>query len=205
MKEQILAELKKRFEGRCTSKFMESLADRLSAKITKEEEIKGVIDELENGVIKITDLQAEGDRRATEIQNKAKELELKIAELEKSKKKEPEPQPGATNYDAQIKELQDKLDLLNSTNKKDKAVSKLREMAKVKKISAILLENVNIEDETQVEAVMAELEGKQAKLKQEMIESGDIISAPKKGTPAAASSEIAEQIKSAPIVKKKKE
>lgn len=205
MKEKILAELKKKYAGQLTQSFMENLADRLAEKVTKEEEIQGVIDELDKLPIKIKDLQAEGDRRATELQKSSKqkveELEAEIQKIKGLKKDE----PLEKDYDKEIQALKQQIDDLSSTNKKERAVSKLREMAKSKKISSVLVDSVSIDDESKIDEVIKVLEEKQLKIKQEMIDSGEHIGTPRASNPTLlGDSSVKESIKANKIKKETK-
>ena len=78
-RKQILAQLKAKHPG-VSEKVLGLIADKLVAKVTAEDEIEGVITELDNLPISIKDyadfLQKEGDRRVTEATRKPKEGEL---------------------------------------------------------------------------------------------------------------------------------
>ena len=92
MKEKILSELTKKYTGQASKKYLENLAERLAETIEKEEDIQGVIDELEASPVKIGDLQTEGDRRVAELKK----------ELEALKKK---PEPPSPDPDDKLKNL----------------------------------------------------------------------------------------------------
>jgi hypothetical protein len=72
-RKQILAQLKVKYPG-VSEKVLGLIADKLVAKVTAEDEIEGVLTELENSPISIKDyadfLQKEGDRRVTEATKK---------------------------------------------------------------------------------------------------------------------------------------
>lgn len=71
MKEKILAQLRVKFPG-VSKELLGRIADKLTAKVTAEDQIQGAIGELDNHPLSITDyaafLQAEGDRRVTDAQ-----------------------------------------------------------------------------------------------------------------------------------------
>jgi len=192
MKEKILAELKKKYEGKLTVKFMESLADRLLAKVTEESQIEGAINELDNSLIKITDLQAEGDRRATEFQNKVKEMQETIEKLKQPK----EPQkPTEPNTNPNWEELQRRLDAMENAQKTQLVMAKFNEKAKDKKIPLSVLEGITLKDEGDIDAAIEKAEKKFLALKQEMLNEGLVIEAPKKPTGGAKDEKILNDIK----------
>jgi len=161
MKEKIITELKKKHSGQLTAKFMESLAERLSAKVEKEEDIQGVIDELDNSPIKLTDLQAEGDRRATELQKK-------IDELQGQTKMQPIKDTVDDTVIGQLKKFSEKLEQLERDNKKEKARSALLQRLKEKDIPAVLLENVTVDAVEQVDEVVEKLERQATELRKQL-------------------------------------
>ena len=110
MKEKILSELTKKYTGQASKKYLENLAERLAEKIEKEEDIQGVIDELEASPVKIGDLQTEGDRRVAELKK----------ELEALKKKPEPPSP-------------DPVDKLKNLNTEGTSQEVLRELESLKK------------------------------------------------------------------------
>jgi hypothetical protein len=204
MKEKLLAELKKKYTGQLTVKYMEALAERLEPKVKDEKDIEGVINELENLPIKITDLQAEGDRRATDEQKRAQaqaaQLQTQIDELKKAKIDEPRPTGGGA-YDLQINELKKQLTDLQHFTKKQTATSMLREVAGKKKIMSSLLEGVEIDDVSKVDEVIEKLEAKQTAIRQEFINTELGGEAPKKSTAKATNEQIRSDIEKYKIKK----
>lgn len=75
MKDKILNLLKSKYTG-IHSSLLGLVADKLSVKVTKEEEIEGAISELDNMIIPVSEyaklLQTEGDRRVSDAINKIK-------------------------------------------------------------------------------------------------------------------------------------
>lgn len=207
MKEKILAELKKKYTGQLTVKFMESLSERLADKVTKEEEIQGVIDELENSPIKITDLQSEGDRRASELQKTTKELQDEIKALKEKKDEPPKTnngEPVKPDYDSEIKTLKQKLEGLEKLDKQREARAALKERAKEKKIPNVLIESIQVDSIDKVDEIVSEMEKKASTLRQELINQDLGGEPPKKSSgPAGNKEQVAEDIKSHPIKVKK--
>lgn len=205
MKDKILAELKAKFSGQLTSKFMESLSERLAIKVTKEEDIQGVISELENSPIKITDLQVEGDRRATELQKRNKELQDEINALKtKTPKTTAEPQTqDAPEWVKELQSLKSELDSLKKVDQQRQARAALVERAKEKKIPSLLVDGVTVDSIDDVDEIVSKLEEKATALKQELINEGLAGKPPAKPTGTfGAKEQIAQDIKANPIIKK---
>jgi hypothetical protein len=206
MKEKILAELKKKYAGQLTVKFMEGLAERLEPKVKEEKDIEGVISELDNLPIKITDLQAEGDRRASAEQLRAKEqaeaLQKKIEEL--NQKKVDDPKGTGAGTDLKIQALEKQVNELLNQTKKQAATSKLREIAGTKKIMPSLLSDIEIEDESKIDEVINKLEAKQNQIRQEFIDQQIVGEPPKKGTGKPTNEQIKQSIAENKIKQEKK-
>lgn len=200
MIELLKTELKTKYAGQLTSKFVEQLADRLISKVEKEEDIKGVIDELEKSPIKITDLQQEGDRRASELTQKITEMR---GELEKLKKPPKEPDPKKD--DDPLEELREKLAEIERRDRVREVRSKLKERAKEKKIPSILIDGIDIDDEAKIDDTLTGLEAKAKELKQQMISEGLVTEPPKRPSERGGEDEeVASTIKNNPIIKKTK-
>ena len=165
MEKQILAELKSKYAGQLTSKFMESLAKRLAEKVEKEEDIQGAISELETSVVKIGDIQTEGDRRVSELNAKLKDAERRIEEA--AKPVEP-PIDNVSKLEAMMKELQSKFDAKEIEAKKDKARALLLERVADKRIPKVLLDKVSIDSPDEVDDVIERLEEDHRLLRKEM-------------------------------------
>ena len=180
MKDKIFAELKKKYAGQLTTKFIESLADRLSEKVEKEEDIEGVIGELEFSPIKVTDLQAEGDRRATEVSVKVKDLKEQIEKLKNPPKEEPKGEPNGEPKHDHYTELKKELDEIKKRESRRELLTKLTEKAKAKNIPQVLIDNTSIDIEDDVDEVLSGLEAKAKELKQQMISEGLVSEPPKR-------------------------
>ena len=193
LKEQLLAELKKNYEGRLTSKFTEQLADRLAGKVEKAEDIQGVINELENAPVKIQDLQSEGDRRAKELSNRIKELESQL-------EKKPEPPPPSTPDD-KFNALVEKVNNFEAYLQKQaqekqaaKAHDLLLKRVESKQIPRVLVEDAAPQSEDEVEQIITKAEARFEQLKKDIgVVRGE--DPPRKGDPAADNRKIIEDIK----------
>ncbi len=170
MKKQILAELKKKYAGQLTSKFMDSLADRLAEKVEKEEDIEGAISELESSVVKIGDIQTEGDRRVTELNAKLKEYEKRMEEIEAKPPEEKTVQDkvDVSHLEGMIKGLQDKFDAKEKEAQKDKARAMLLERVADKRIPKVLLDKVSVSSPDEVDEAISQLEEDHKLLREEM-------------------------------------
>ena len=188
MKEKILAELKKKYAGQLTTKFMESLSERLAAKVTEETQIEGAIAELENSPIKITDLQSEGDRRATEIQNRLQTTKAEMqAELDELKKK-----PGLEppkDKDDQYKLLEERLAAFEQKEKERELRGSLAERAKAKNIPPALYKNILIKSAEEIDQVVSDLEREAQEIKQSWINDGVVGEKPSKSDGGAGTDE----------------
>ena len=197
LKEQLLAELKKNYEGRLTSKFTEQLADRLAGKVEKAEDIQGVINELENAPVKIQDLQSEGDRRAKELSNRIKELE---SELTKKKETPPEP-PPSTPPDNLFNTVMEEMKQLRAEvqqQKQEKAAEKAKQLLLTKlegkKIPRVLIEDANPQSAEDVDEIIQKAEAKFEQLKKDIgVVAGE--EPPRRGDPAAEQRKVIDDIK----------
>ena len=199
MIELLKTELKTKYAGQLSSKFVEQLADRLISKVEKEEDIKGVIDELEKSPIKVMDLQAEGDRRASELTQKITDMR---GELEKLKKAPKETEPPKKDADDPLKELREKLAEIERRDRGREVKSKLKERAKDKKIPSILLDSIDIDDEAKIDDVLTGLEAKAKELKQQMISEGLVTEPPKRPSSGGSDDEEVKEAIKAHKVKK---
>ncbi len=199
MKEKLIAELKTKYAGQLTTKFIESLAERLIVKVEKEEDIEGVISELDNSPIRVQDLQAEGDRRATDLNKKIQEMEERLKEKPKESVEPPKDPPDTGDIDKRFAELEKKL------SQRDAMIT-LRERAKEEKIPSVLLSGVQIEHPDKVEEVLEGLKTKTSQLQKEMIGANLVGEPPKKGTSGANNKDqVRRDIEANRIVKQKKE
>ncbi len=170
MKEKILAELKKKYTGQLTSKFMTSLAERLAEKVEKEEDIEGAIGELESSVVKVGDIQTEGDRRVTELNAKLKEYEQRMQEIEAKppQVKTTQDKVDISHLEAMVKELKDKFDAKEKEAQRDKARAMLLERVADKRIPKVLLDKVDVGSPDEVDEAIERLEADHKLLREEM-------------------------------------
>lgn len=190
-----MAELEKKYTGQLTKKFMENLADRLAVKVKEEKDIEGAIAELENSPIRVTDLQSEGDRRATELQTKFQQTKAEI-EADKNKIKEElerlkEKPPGSDNKgdDDKIKKLEERLATFEQRETEREIKSQLVEKAKEKKIPPALYKNLKIESVDEIDQVVNDLEKEAQEIKQAWINEGVVQKSPSKGDGGASGNE----------------
>lgn len=184
MKDKIYAELKKKYAGQLTSKFMESLSERLATSITEESEIENVVSGLESSPINIKDIQAESDRRVAELQAKLRDIENK-----------PPAPPTPPNPSPDISALMQKLDNLEKRESQREARAMLLERAKAKKIPEVLLDNIQVDSLEKVDETVNALYDKAQSLRQQMIQDGLVGEPPKKPSGGANSNQIADDIK----------
>ena len=184
MKEKLLLELNKKYAGQATSKFLESLAERLAEKVEKESEIEGIIAELDKSPIRVTDLQSEGDRRATELQAKftktKSEIEAEKARIEDELAKLKGTPPGPGKDDDQIKKLEDRLAAFEQKEAEREIRNTLSERAKAKNIPPALYKHVTVKSLDEIDGVVADLEKESQDIKQAWINEGVVGKPPSK-------------------------
>lgn len=161
MIEKLKSELIKKYSGQARKEYLESLAERLADKVEKEEDIQGVLSELENSPIKIGDLQTEGDRRVATIKKELEEL--------KRKKPEPPPPPKPDEGDvaAQIAELKREILEERKERQRQAARAALMERTRDKQIPKALLDDISINTVEEVESTVERLIEKTEALKKE--------------------------------------
>ncbi len=175
MKEKLLAELKKKFAGQATAKFLEQLSERLIGKVVKDEDVEVVINELENSPISIADLQSEGDRRVTEAQVKWRKPN------DPPTPDPPKPDPTETALEAQLKKLSEKLERLEKQEVSKSFHERLTAKMKEAKIPEGLAQGVSSDEdlETAFEAVKNRYE----EIRSHMVKEGVIVAMPRQGDP----------------------
>ncbi len=176
MIEQLRSELKKKYAGQTTNEYLENLAERLAAKVEKEDEIEGVLKELESSPVTIADLQVEGDRRVRSLR---KELD----ELRKKKPEPPKPEPPKPDdVSAQIAELKREIESERKERQRQAARAELYERIKDKQIPRALIDDVVINTTDEVDDTVERLVAKTEALKKEW---GTVSpqDPPKKGDP----------------------
>lgn len=204
MKDKILLELQKKYAGQATSKFLENLSERLAKKVEKEEDIQGVIDELDNSPITIGDLQAEGDRRATELQTKFTKTKSEIEAEKQAIKDELDglktKAPGPPKDEDRVKQLEDRLIAFEQKEKEREVRTELESRAKAKKIPSALVKRVKIDSVDEIDNIIADLEKEAQEIRQGWINEGVVGKAPGKsdsepGTDEQIKSDIEEYSK----------
>jgi hypothetical protein len=192
LKEKLVAELKTKYQGQTTTKFIEGLADRLIGKVDKEEDIKGVIDELDNSPVKIADIQAEGDRRATELTQRIKELEKKAGET--PPKVEPKPEKKDDDTLTRLEKIEKMLLEREQREESQKAMDQFKARIDALKIPRAMIEGIKVESTDAVEDHVSNVEKRYKDLVNQIKgPSGD--DPPKKGDPAKEKQRVIEEIK----------
>lgn len=92
MKEKILAQLVQKYAG-VSKKFLGLWAERLTTKVTEENQIEGAVNELDNLPISITDLAAEWQKEGDARVNTAKQEWVKNPPKPDNPKPDPKPEP----------------------------------------------------------------------------------------------------------------
>ncbi len=185
MKKELLAELTKKYAGLATKEYLENLAERLAGKIEKEEDIQGIIDELEASPVKIGDLQAEGDRRTVKLKKELEELR---------KKPEPPPPPKPDDVSAQIAELKKEIEGERKERQRQAARATLMERIKDRQIPKALTDDIVIDSVDDVDDYVDKLTQQTEAIRKEIgTPSQD---PPRKGDPMKLSAkQIEEDIK----------
>jgi hypothetical protein len=190
LKEKLVAELKGKYQGQTTTKFIDSLADRLIVKVEKEEDIKGVIDELENSPVKVADIQAEGDRRATELTQKIKELEKKAGETPPRV----EPKPKDDDTLSRLEKIEKMLLERELREKSERAMVQFKKRIDELKIPRAMIEGIEVESTDVVDDHVSKVEKRYKELVNQ-IKGPEGENPPKKGDPAAARQKVVDEIR----------
>lgn len=180
MIEKLKSELLKKYSGQTTRDYLENLAGRLAEKIEKEEDIQGVIDELDSSPVKIGDLQTEGDRRVAKLKKELEELKKKKAEPAPL----PPPDPGS-DVSREIAELKKAIDQERRERRKQEARAKLMERVKDKQIPRALIDDVVIDSVDEVDDAVQRLQEKAEAIRKEIGTPSQ--EQPKKGDPVQTS------------------
>jgi len=160
-KAQILAELIKQYPG-LSKQFLGAMAEKLSAKVTDETTIEGVVTELNTGTVTITDLaavyQQEGDRRATEAVNTYKTKNPNPADPTKPTTEPAKPKEGESDLEKEVRLMKEKLDALEREKMQSRGKEALLAKMKEAKIPERLAKRITVTDETDIDALLAELQ-----------------------------------------------
>ncbi len=176
MREKILAELKKKLSG-LSNELLGLLADKLAVKATTDDQIQGVVDELEKSPIPVTEfatfLQKEGDRRATAAQQThERTLREKFDFKEKSKSAESASAEGKDqNADddeikSEVAALRKKLDDLEKKEQRQKVQDAFMKKVEEKKLPLALTKGRVAESEDQIDALITEMEKDYTEIRQ---------------------------------------
>jgi hypothetical protein len=174
-KAQILAELVKQYPG-LDKKFLGTIADKLATKVTEEAKIEGAVSELNTGMITITDLaaefQKEGDRRATDaVETHKKKFPVKDDSPNPNPPTPPTPGDNS-EFVKTLKAMQDKLDAMEREKKAQTGKESLIEKLKEAKIPERLAKRISVSDDTDIDALVAELKTEHEAELQEYTTSG---------------------------------
>jgi len=203
MKEKILAFLKSKLSG-VSESFLSGVADTFSKTIKEEKDIETVFTDgiIETLKFSATQLQIEGDRRATDAQKTAlKNFQEKHGLTEDGKPIEPKkpvgrPPKEVTDpeepawFTAFKKEQQESTEALKAEiekQKQEKTLAALSERVskheKLKDVPASYLKGRNLvpKSEAEIDQLVAEIETDYNGFKQEMAEKGVVISVPPTG------------------------
>jgi hypothetical protein len=200
MKEKILAFLKSRLSG-VSESFLSGVADTFSKTVKEEKEIETVFSDgiIEALKFSATQLQIEGDRRATEAQKTAlKNFQEKhglnedgtpIKKVGRPPKEVTDPEEPAwfTAYKKEQQELSEALKAEIEKQKQEKTLTALSERVmkheRLKDIPASYLKGRNLvpKSEAEIDQLVASLETDYNGFKQEMAEKGVVISVPPTG------------------------
>ena len=192
MKEKVLAFLKTKLNGVAES-YLSGVADYYSKTIAEESEIETELNDKVIGLLKTNAaiLQQEGDRRATEAQKTAlKNFMEKNGLGEDGKPKTPatpanEPSSVEALLDKLLSEklnpLQEKLTSLEQEKQQAQRMNKLNEKLSALGIpkSFISGRNVSIQSDEDVDALAKQIETDFIGVKQELADSGVILSIPR--------------------------
>lgn len=181
LKAQVLAKLKAKFPG-LPEAFLGFVADKVSAKVTEESQIEGVIDELNNGAISLTDqaafFQAESDRRVTEAKKKWEEKKPGSTNPNPKKKKgkeddeDEEDDDALTEQQRQLKELQAKVEAFERSQQTKSLTEQLHQKLKEKNIPLTFAKGRLPENADALDSLVTEIETDYNEVKQEFTNQG---------------------------------
>lgn len=179
MREKILAELKKKYSG-LSNELLGLIADKLSVKITTDDQLQGGLAELDNSPIPVADyaafLQREGDRRVS-LATQTHERTLR----EKFEFKEKTPAPGGPtppkteNEDdlrTQMAALQRKLQDREAKEQRQELQNQFVQKLTEKKIPVAFARGRSFESAEQLDAALAEVEKDYTEVRQSLVNEG---------------------------------
>lgn len=180
LKAQVLAKLKAKFPG-LPEAFLGFVADKVAAKVTEESQIEGVIDELNNGAISLTDqaafFQAESDRRVTEAKKKWEEKKPggnppKGKKGKKEDEEDEEDDDALTEQERQLKELKAKVEAFERSQQTKSLTEQLHQKLKEKNIPLTFAKGRLPENAEALESLVTEIETDYNEVKQEFTNQG---------------------------------
>jgi len=199
MKEKILTFLKSKLTG-VSESFLAGVADTFSKTVKEEKDIETIFTDgiIETLKFSATQLQVEGDRRATEAQKTALKnfqekhgLKEDGTPIKKVKPEDVKPDPDEpaymTAFKKEQKEAMDALKKEIDTQKQEKTLTALskrvKEHEKLKDIPASYLKGRNLipKTEDEIDNLVSSIETDYNGFKQEMAEKGVILSNPPAG------------------------
>ncbi len=181
MKEKLKLELIKKYSGQATKEYLENLAERLAEKLEKEEDIEGIMTELENSPVRIGDLQTEGDRRVAKLKKELEELKKKP----EPPKEPPKPPEKDDEVAKQIAELKKQIEDDRKDRQRQAARAKLMERIKDKQIPKALTDDIVVDSVDEVDEVFEKLVEKSEAIRKELGTSDQ--EPPRKGDPPVTS------------------
>lgn len=196
MKEKILAQLKLKYAGVSVT-LLGLYADKISAKVTADDQIEGEINELEKLPISIEEqnkfYQTEGDRRASEAAS-TREANLKekfnLVSKADSPPTPPNPHepPKPPKPSDELELLKKRLDTFERNEVRSKHVNRATNLLDEKKIPksfySKILGKTEFESNEQIESVVSEIESDFTTFKQSMIDEGMLsVKTPVFGSP----------------------
>jgi DNA repair exonuclease SbcCD ATPase subunit len=191
----LVSELEAKYTGQVSKKLIDALADRLSVRVEKEEDIKGIIDELEKSPVRIADIQAESDRRATELTHRIKELEKQKGETAPPASP-PEPKQGESKDEflSRLEKIEKLIEDNLKREQKQKAMEVFHSRVESLKIPKAMYESVQVDTIDQVDDHVKQLDERYKELVKQ-IKGPEPTEPPKKGDPAAARQRIIDDIR----------
>lgn len=192
MKEKVLAFLKTKLNGVAES-YLSGVADYYSKTITEESELETVLNDTVVGLLKMNAamLQQEGDRRATEAQKTALKNFMDRYGIGEDGKPKTTPTPTAdpTPIEAMLEKLlseklnplQAKLTEFEQKEQQALRMNKLNERLSAAGIpkSFISGRNINLQSDEEIEVFAKKIETDFIGVKQELADSGVILSIPR--------------------------
>lgn len=137
---------------------MDAIADKLSAKITDENQIEAKLDEL-NDIMPFADIAKQDDRlRTLESKSKDKAEEKKEEPKGEEKKEDKSDDQKTDETPAWAKKLFEEVEALKTEKRQTSINQKLQDKFKEKKLPSYLTKYVKVEKEEDIDGVVTQLE-----------------------------------------------